>query len=99
MRNMTPTQARKLFKAGASDILAGRRVLPRERERPMAETKHHLNMSMYQIRKERDVMAGIIRVLRPLAQRHRVAVLTAASVLSEVMDAPNTGTNVPIGGD
>ena len=56
----------------------------------MAETKHHLNMSMHQIRKERDVMARIIRVLRPLRQRHRIAVLRAANALSEVMDAAPT---------
>ncbi len=30
--------------------------------------KHHLNLSMNQIRKERDVTAQIIRVLRPLTQ-------------------------------
>ncbi len=57
----------------------------------MTETKHHLNMSMHQIRKERDVMAQIIRVLRPLPQRHRIAVLKAADTLSEVMAAPTEG--------
>ena len=50
----------------------------------MVETKHHLNMSMHQIRKERDVMARIIRVLRPLTQQHRTAVLKAADALLEV---------------
>ena len=43
--------------------------------------KNHLNLSMNQIRKERDTVAKMIRVLRPLASAKRVAILHCAEVL------------------
>lgn len=53
----------------------------------MREEKHHLNLSMYQIRRERDVLARIIRILRPLSQAKRRAVLGSVMLFQEAEKA------------
>ncbi len=50
-------------------------------------TRDHLTLSMYQIRKQRDVMAQIIRVLRPLSRAKRRAILGSVHLFQEAEKA------------
>ncbi len=49
--------------------------------------KDHLNLSMYQIRKQRNAMAQIIRVLRPLSKPKRRAILGSVLLFQEAENA------------